>query len=70
MPTLYSEFPEHPLRDVPQEALDAATEALVEASETTEIWGEQHYVVDVELDDIDTVAHAVLAAALTKMKEA
>ena len=46
----------HPLRGVPQEALDAAAETLAEALRT-----------GVDMDQVESVAHAVLASGLVHM---
>jgi hypothetical protein len=59
--TLYSDYPDHPLRDVPQEVLDAAVRALDEYERGH---GASGGSLTIEADDIEPVAHAVLISVL------
>lgn len=53
----------HPLAGVPQEILDAATKALEEA-----VCHTYDGFLALDTDDVEAVAHSVLAAVLEAMK--
>lgn len=64
----------HPLAGVPQEALDAAMKALTEATMVIQyahnesIPDETDPMIVLDSDDIESVAHAVLASGLAAIK--
>lgn len=57
----------HPLAGVPQEALDAVTKALTEATTLMDI-GDYGEVRVLDSDDVEAVAHAILATGLAAMR--
>jgi hypothetical protein len=58
--TRYADIPGHPLQHVPEQALAATVEALTDAI----TWKD----VRMDREDIEPVAHAILAAGLAAME--